>query len=112
MVKYVAGRYADAETGLSAAVTSAPELAPAQFYLGVSRLLQGHPADARPALAAAASLGVSPWSEEAHFYLAKAALAQDDVETATTELTDRRAAGAGPAGEATRLLTALRELPR
>ena len=98
MVKDVAGQYADAETGLSAAVTSAPELAPAQFYLGVSRLLQGHPADARPALAAAASLGVSPWSEEAHFYLAKAALAQDDVETATTELDDRRSGWRWPGG--------------
>jgi TolA-binding protein len=112
MVNYVAGRYADAEAGLSAAVTSAPKFAPAQFYLGVSRLLLGHPAAARPALAAAASLAVSPWSDESHFYLAKAALAQDDVETATTELRAAAAAGAGPAGEATRLLAALGELPR
>lgn len=112
MVKYGAGRYADAEAGLSAAVASAPDLAPAQFYLGVSRLLLGHPSDARPPLTAAASLGVSPWNEESHFYLAKAALAQDDVATAAKELKVAAASGAGPAGEATRLLAALADLPR
>jgi len=111
MRKYVAGQYADAEAGLTAVVASAPELAPAQFYLGVSRLLLGYPAEARPPLTAAASLGVSPWSEESHFYLAKAALAHDDVATATTELKAAAASGAGPAGEASRLLAALNDLP-
>lgn len=112
MAKYTAGQYADAEAGLSAAVASAPDLPPAQFYLGISRLLLGRPADARTPLAAAASLGVSPWSEESHFYLAKVALAQNDVATATTELRTAAAAGAGPAGEARRILAALDELPR
>ncbi len=112
MAKYAAGQYADAEAGLSTVVTSAPDLAPAHFYLGVSRLLLGHPADARAPLEAAASLGVSPWSGESHFYLAKAALALDDVATATAELRTAAAAGAGPAGEATRILAALNDLPR
>ena len=52
--------------------------------------------------------GVQPYADEAHFYLAKAALAAADVDTAKRELALAVDREAGPEGEAARLLAQLR----
>jgi TolA-binding protein len=112
MTHYSAGRYADAARGLRAIVEHAPEMAQAQFFLGVSELMTGHPREAHAALDQTVASGVSPYSDEAHFYLAKADLREKNVTAARKELMLAVDLEAGPGGEAARLLEALNQFER
>jgi len=71
-------------------------------------LMSGNVARARGALQRSAEAGVSPYSDEAHFYLAKAALRAGDLTTAARELEIAVDREAGPDGDAARLLAELR----
>jgi TolA-binding protein len=107
MAHYAAGRYADAARGLRALIDRAPESVHAEFFLGISELASGRRREGRTALQRVVQSGVSPFADEAHFYLAKAALADRNVDVAKQELTRAIALEAGPEGEAARMLERL-----
>jgi Tfp pilus assembly protein PilF len=107
MTQYAAGRYARASEELGAIAERAPDLVHVQFFLGVSRLLAGDTVKAKEALNASVAAGAPPYSDEAHFYLAKAALKEKDLGAARRELRQAIAREAGPNGEAQRLLAEL-----
>jgi anti-sigma factor RsiW len=109
---YVAGRHREAARDLGALAADRPADPGVAFFLGISELASGRPVAAREALGRAAGMGVPPYADEAHFYLAKAALALDDVDEARRELGIAVAHEAGPEGEAARILAALDTLPR
>lgn len=110
MAHYAAGRYAEAARALGPLVERAPELVHAQFFLGVSELAVGDTAKGRPTLQRVVQSGIPPFADEAHFYLAKAALADRRLDVAVDELNRAIAAHAGPAGEAERLLARVQAL--
>jgi TolA-binding protein len=112
MTRYRASDYAGAATGLRAIVGKSPELAPAQFYLGICELMTRQPRRAETALRAAADSDVTPYADEAYFYLAKAALQRGDLSAAERALTEAVAREAGPGNEARRLLDEVRALGR
>ena len=73
----------------------------------------GRPSGRRPGgLSRAIAADVQPYADEAHFYLAKAYLAEDAVDQARRELRYAVEHEAGPEGEAQRLLAELDRLPR
>lgn len=110
MSRYRAQDYAGAADRLRALVTTAPDTIAAQFFLGVTELMQQQPARAEGPLRRAASSDVTPFADEAHFYLAKAALQRSDLATAERELTQAVARDAGPENEARKLLDEVRAL--
>jgi TolA-binding protein len=112
MTRYRAGDFAAAATGLRALVAKSPDLASAQFYLGVCELMTRQPRRAETALQAAADSDITPYADEAYFYLAKAALQRGDVTAAERALTEAVARDAGPGNEARRLLEEVRALGR
>lgn len=112
MSHYVAGRYADAVRSLAPLVERAPDLVHAQFFLGVSELAIGQTGAGRSTLQRVVQTGIPPFADEAHFYLAKAALADHRMDVAIDELTKAVDLDAGPEGEAARLLTRVRSLQR
>jgi tetratricopeptide (TPR) repeat protein len=112
MANYVAGRHRDAAAGLRALSEATPADPGVSFFLGISELVLGHPAAARESLTRAIAADVQPYADEAHFYLAKAYLAEDAVDKARTELRYAAKHEAGPEGEAQRLLSELDRLPR
>ena len=61
------------------------------------------------ALQRSANSGVSPYADEAHFYLAKAALKAGDLTSATRELQIAVEREAGPEGDAAKLLAEVRK---
>lgn len=107
MQSYVRADWPAASRGL--APLEGPE---ARFYKGVADLMRGDTAEAIAAFEAAGKSGQQPYARESLFYLGKAALQHGDVAAARPLLTSARDAGAGPAGEAERLLAALSELGR
>jgi TolA-binding protein len=110
MTHYSAGRHRQAADGLQALAERAPTAAHVQFFLGISELMSGNVARARGALQRSAEAGVSPYSDEAHFYLAKVALRAGDLTTAARELEIAVDREAGPDGDAARLLAELRRV--
>lgn len=72
MNAYIDGRYIEATGYLENAVKLEPKVADINFYLGVCRLLQGHPEDSVGPLKNAAAAGNSPYLQSSHYYLAKA----------------------------------------
>jgi TolA-binding protein len=112
MTRYRAGDFAGAATGLRALVAKSPELASAQFYLGISELMTRQPRRAETALQAAADSDITPYADEAYFYLAKAALQRGDLSAAERALTEAVVREAGPGNEARRLLEEVRALGR
>jgi predicted Zn-dependent protease len=104
MVHYSAGRYRQAADGLHPLAARTPDAAHVQFFLGISQLMTGKLAEARGALQRSADTGVTPYSDEAHFYLAKAALRAGDLDAARRELTIAVDREAGPLGQAARML--------
>lgn len=108
MAKYSAKDYRGAIDGLKPIVEAQPDAAPAAFYLGVSYLAAGEPAAASAVLNRVAAGNVSPFGDEAHFYLAKAALRAHDLDRAERELSIAIERQAGPPGEAGKLQQALR----
>jgi TolA-binding protein len=112
MEHYAAGRYRQAADGLRPLADRAPAAAHVQFFLGISELMAGNIRQARGALQRSAEAEVSPYSDEAHFYLAKAALRAADLTTAARELGIAVEREAGPDGEAARLLAEVRRIQR
>jgi TolA-binding protein len=112
MTRYRAGDHAGAATGLRALVGKSPDLVPAQFYLGICELMTRQTRRAETALRAAADSDVTPYADEAYFYLAKAALQRGDLTAAERALTEAVAREAGPGNEARRLLEEVRALGR
>jgi TolA-binding protein len=111
MERYARGDHAAAAAGLRKAVTEDPASSEARFYLGVSELLAGRPPQAVRELSRVAAADDPEFAEAARYYLAKAHLAQRDVEGARAELR-RLAQGDGAHKErAERLLQALRAEP-
>ena len=112
MAHYVAGRHREAAASLGALSQAMPADPGIAFFWGISELALGRPAAAREALTRAIAADVQPYADEAHFYLAKAYLAEDDVDQARRELRYAVEHAAGPDGEAQRLLAELDQLPR
>jgi TolA-binding protein len=112
MTRYRAGDHAGAATGLRALVAKSPDLASAQFYLGICELMTRQTRRAETALRAAADSEVTPYADEAYFYLAKAALQRGDLAAAERALTEAVVRDAGPGNEARRLLEEVRALGR
>ncbi len=112
MAHYVAGRHREAAAALRELSQAAPADPGITFFWGISELVLGHPAAAREGLTRAIAADVQPYADEAHFYLAKAYLAEDAVDQARTELRYAAKHEAGPEGEAQRLLAELDRLPR
>jgi TolA-binding protein len=112
MTRYRARDYAGAAKGLRALVEKSPDLASAQFYLGISELMLRQPRRAETALRAVAESDVTPYADEAYFYLAKAALQREDLSAAERALTEAVAREAGPGNEARVLLEEVRALGR
>ena len=112
MTHYVAGRHGEAAAALRALSEATPADPGIAFFWGISELAVGRPAAAREGLTRAIAADVQPYADEAHFYLAKAWLAEGAVDRARTELRYAVEHEAGPEGEAQRLLAALDRLPR
>jgi tetratricopeptide (TPR) repeat protein len=86
MEYYSKGDYASAIPGLRAATKASPQTASFDFYLGACYLLTGQTDSAIESFRKTVSLGNPTYSEQAHFYLAKAYLQRKDVATAEDEL--------------------------
>jgi TolA-binding protein len=108
MKKYAAKDYRGAIDSLKPIVAAQPDAAHAAFFLGVSYLAAGEPAEASAVLNRVAAGNVAPYADEAHFYLAKAALRAHDLDRAEHELSIAIERQAGPPNEAARLQQALR----
>lgn len=83
---YLKRDYANAIPGLRAAVNASPQSSSFNFYLGACYLLTGRTDSAIDSFRKTVSLGDPTYSEEAHFYLAKAYLRNKDVSHAEEEL--------------------------
>jgi predicted Zn-dependent protease len=112
MTRYSAKDFAGAAEQLQPLAEGAPDAAHVQFFLGISQLMSGKPAAAIESLDRAAASGTAPFADEAHFYLAKAAMQTRDLARAERELTIAVEREAGPAGEAVELLRDLKKIPR
>ncbi len=108
MAKYAAGEYAVAAEALRGLANGGPETAAARFYLGICEMMTGDANDAAEHLRATASLGETPYLEEARFFLAKALLAKQDTAGATQALEQTIALTGDRETEARRLLEQLR----
>lgn len=108
MQKYTAKDYRGAIDGLKPIVDAQPDAAHAAFFLGVSYLAAGEPAEASAVLNRVAASNIAPYADEAHFYLAKAALRAHDLDRAERELSIAIDRQAGPPNEAAKLQQALR----
>jgi TolA-binding protein len=86
MAAYVEGRYGEASSFLEGAVQNEPNAADINFYLGVCKLLLGHPLDSIAPLKKAAAAGNSLYLQSSHYYLGKAYLQQEEFEEAEREL--------------------------
>lgn len=112
MTRYSAKDYAGAAEQLQPLAESSPDAAHVQFFLGISQLMSHKPAAAIESLDRAAATGTAPFADEAHFYLAKAAMQTKNLTRAERELQIAVEREAGPAGEASTLLRDLKKLPR
>ncbi len=86
MQSYSKGNYAKAISGLRAAVKNDPQVVSFNFYLGACYLLTGESDSAVIFFRKTISLDDPTYSEQAHFYLAKAYLKKQDVAGAQKEL--------------------------
>jgi hypothetical protein len=96
MTYYTEARYREAATALREAIRLGsivpdwPLAESAHLYLGISLLMAGDPAPARPHLDQAARSNLAPLAEKARWYQAQASLLVDDplaAEEALVELT-------------------------
>lgn len=107
MKAYVAGDYGAAIPSLHHAAHLDPERPDIAFFLAASELLAGNTAGAVGEFERTIAMGDSPFLEEAHFFLAKAYLAQGDVDRARGELTTVQSLRGERLSEAGELLTQL-----
>jgi predicted Zn-dependent protease len=112
MAHYSAARYDAAARALAVIASRSPRAVHVLFFLGVSQLMANDVDGARESLARTARAKAPPYSDEAHFYLAKAALRARDLGAARSALEAAVKRGAGPDGEAARLLEEVTALQR
>jgi Tetratricopeptide repeat/Putative zinc-finger len=105
MTRYASGDYRGAIGGLRAASRLDPDAAHASFFLGICYVLTGQRDEGIRALQQTIRLGDSPYLDEAHFYLAKTYLQNNDPTSARQEL-DRTIALKGPLDREARQLLA------
>ena len=86
MRQYVKGAYPGAIPGLRAAVKASPRTARYSFYLGACYLMTGQTDTAIASLQRTISLNETHYSQQAHYYLAKAYLQEKDVSHAKEQL--------------------------
>jgi len=86
MAAYVDGHYADAAASLENALRVEPPAVDANFYLGICRIIEGHPADSVPLLKKTLAAPPSSFTQSAHFYLAKAYVQMQKLGEAETEM--------------------------
>jgi tetratricopeptide (TPR) repeat protein len=86
MQYYLKGEYAKAIPGLRAAVKASPQIASFNFYLGACYLLTDQTDSAIESFRRTVSIGAPSYSEQAHYYLAKAYLREKDVPAAKEEV--------------------------
>ena len=112
MIYYVEKDYRRAGELLELAASSPGEkyFPKLDFYLGVCRLINGHPDEAKAPLQRVIADGTSPMVPAAHLYLAKAYVQQSALTEAESEL-ELASVRPGPVkAEATAMLTRLRAL--
>lgn len=107
MQYYSKGDYAKAIPSLRAAVKASPRTASFNFYLGACYLLTHQTDPAIESFGKIISLGDPAYSEQAHFYLAKAYLQKKDVSAAEDELRTTVGLGGSRAAEASEILRQL-----
>ncbi len=110
MLAYVEGHYEDAAHLLEKTVQSQPRAVPANFYLGVCRLLQGHPSESVAPLKEVMAAPASSFTQSAHFYLAKAYLQMSQLEDAEREMQAAAALSGNLTAEAQSLAARIHEL--
>ena len=110
MERYQRADYRGAITHLSAAAELEPAGAHIRFFLGISHLLSGEDQAGVRWLQATIALGDSAYIEDAHFYLAKAFLRQENIGAAETELKRVVQLRDSRSGEARQLLMQLERL--
>jgi tetratricopeptide (TPR) repeat protein len=110
MTHYQKRDYVAAIPGLQAAASLDATSPQAPFYLGICYLMTDDTAPASERLAAVVALGESGSLEDAHFFLAKAALRKGDVAGARAELTKTVALHGDREAEAGRLLADLAKI--
>ena len=107
MKSYVASDYGAAIPALRKAARLDPERPDIAFFLAASELLSGDATAAIGSFERTIAMGDTPFLEEAHFYLAKACLAQGDADRARAELAAVKSLQGDRAGEAGELLAQL-----
>jgi len=107
MQAYTRGDWAVAARDLAAIDTTQ-----ARFYQGIADLMRGEGAAAVRALDAVRASDQQPYARESLFYIGKAALQRGDVVAARASFAAAREEGAGPSGEAARMLAGIDELKR
>jgi hypothetical protein len=85
MTAYVDGHYHEATGFLRSALQYEPLAADVNFYLGVCRILDGHPEESILPLQSAIVAGNSPYLESAHYYMGKAYVQQLNLAAAESE---------------------------
>jgi hypothetical protein len=110
MKRYQQHDYAGAIPGLVEASRLNPKAPGIRFFLGVSYLLNGQPAEGAETLRALIAIGDSLELGDAHFYLAQGLLGQHDLSGATAELNQAITAKSERSGEAQRLLAEIAKL--
>lgn len=110
MARYNAKDYQAAADQLRSVAQAQPDAAHVQFFRGIALLMINQPAEATEVFDHVVATGTMPFADEAHYYLAKAAIAQRDLPRAERELQLAIDKEAGPAGEAARLLRELRRI--
>jgi len=86
MMAYVKKHYDDATSLLENSLNTEPDAPDVNFYYGICKLLQSHPADSLAPLQKAIDKPNSTLTQAAHFYLAKAYLQTGNLAKAETEL--------------------------
>lgn len=108
MQNYSKAEYARAIPGLRTAVRADPQVLSFNFYLAASYLLTGQTDSAIEFFRKTISLGDPSYSEQSHFYLAKAYLKKQDVSRAQEELRSAMGFHGSKEAEATQILLQLR----
>ncbi len=110
MRRYRRGDYRGAVALLESAAALDPGAPHVLFFLGISHLMLGEPEPAIERLQGALALGDSPYTEHAHWYLAKAYLRVHDVRAAGQQLHAVIALDGSRASDARQLAAALATL--